>query len=202
MPEKKTMATGPLLRKAFYEKAGQSDREDFLRKYGLSDSLKTYVLGTGANGVNRHREVIDAFDRSGDRCQLLALCGKNEATLAELNRMKDRAKVPFVALPELSAPEMALVLRNADCLFARPGAGMTTEAIACGTPVVFDLSRGMMPQESNNLNFWKKRATNVVTTSRPSRLPELVTRRIPFIQVKMEKRPGKLLDALEGLVQG
>ena len=34
-------------------------------------------------------------------------------------------------------------------------AGMTTEAIACGTPVVFDLSRGMMPQESNNLNFWK-----------------------------------------------
>ena len=59
----------------------------------------------------------------------------------ELNRIKARTKVPFEALPELSAEEMALVLRNADCLFARPGAGMTTEAIACGTPVVFDLSQ-------------------------------------------------------------
>ena len=84
-----------LLGKAFYEKAGPGDRDDFLKKYGLSDSLKTYVLGTGANGVNRHREVIDAFERSGDRCQLLALCGKNEVTLAELNRIKARAKVPF-----------------------------------------------------------------------------------------------------------
>ena len=42
---------------------------------------------------------------------------------SELNRIKARAKVRFEALPELSASEMALVLRNADCLFARPGAG-------------------------------------------------------------------------------
>jgi processive 1,2-diacylglycerol beta-glucosyltransferase len=202
MPEQKTMVTGPLLRKPFYEKASQGERENFLKKYGLSNSLKTYVLGTGANGVNRHREVIDAFNRSDDRCQVLALCGKNEVTLTELKGIKDRSKVPFVALPELSAADMALVLRNADCLFARPGAGMTTEAIACGTPVVFDLSRGVMPQETNNLNFWKKRAANLMTTTRPSRLPELVTRRIPFIQVKMEKKPGKLLDALDGLVRG
>ena len=202
MPREKTKVTGPLLRKAFFGKAGPGDRDDFLNKYGLSDSLKTYVLGTGANGVNRHREVIDSFERSGDRCQLLALCGKNEATLAELNRIKDRTKVRFEALPELSAEEMALVLRNSDCLFARPGAGMTTEAIACGIPVVFDLSRGMMPQESNNLNFWKKRAPAVLSTTRPSRLPELVRQRVPFVQVEMGQKPDKLLDALEKLGQG
>ena len=130
------------------------------------------------------------------------LCGKNEATLAELNRIKDRTKVRFEALPELSAEEMALVLRNSDCLFACPGAGMTTEAIACGIPVVFDLSRGMMPQESNNLNFWKKRAPAVLSTTRPSRLPELVRQRVPFVQVEMGKKPDKLLDALEKLGQG
>ena len=201
MPRRKTLATGPLLRKPFYEKACQSDRDDFLDKFDLSNSLKTYVLGTGANGVNRHREVIDAFNRSDERCQVLALCGNNEGILAELNRMKERSKIPFVALPELSAREMALVLRNADCLFARPGAGMTTEAIACGTPLIFDLSRGMMPQESNNLNFWKNRASSLVTTCRPSRLPELVTKPIPNIQVKMGNEPKKLLDALEGLVR-
>ena len=202
MPEEKTMVTGPLLRKPFYENAGPSDRENFLSKYGLSNSLKTYVLGTGANGVNRHREVIEAFNRSDNRCQLLALCGKNEGTLNTLKQMKTSSKVPFVALPELSAAEMAHVLRNTDCLFARPGAGMTTEAIACGTPMVFDLSRGVMPQESNNLNFWKKRSVNILTTSRPSRLPELVTRNNSSIQIKMEKKPGKLLKALEGLIRG
>jgi hypothetical protein len=59
----------------------------------------------------------------------------------------------------------------------------------------------MMPQESNNLNFWKKRASSLVTTCRPSRLPELVTKPIPNIQVKMGNEPKKLLDALEGLVR-
>ena len=78
---------------------------------------------------------------------------------------------------------------------------MTTEAIACGTPVVFDLSRGMMPQESNNLNFWKKRAAK---REHQSTVAIAGTRkaRVPFIQVKMGKKPGPLLDALEGLGQG
>ena len=198
MPKEKTMVTGPLLRKPFYQSNVQPGRAEFLSEYGLSDQ-STYVLGTGANGVNRHREVIDAFNRTDPQCQLLALCGKNKATLGELERIKDRSKVPFVFLPEQSARDMAMILRHADCLFARPGAGMTTEAIACGTPVIFDVSRGIMPQETNNLNFWKKHAPSLITTTRPSRLPELVTRKVPSVRISMDTAPRKLLDALDQL---
>jgi processive 1,2-diacylglycerol beta-glucosyltransferase len=201
MPKEKTLVTGPLLRKPFYQSDEQPGRAEFLAGYGLSDQLKTYVLGTGANGVNRHREVIDAFNRTDPQCQLLALCGKNTTTLNELERIKARSKVPFVPLPEQSARDMAMILRHADCLFARPGAGMTTEAIACGTPVIFDVSRGVMPQETNNLNYWKKHAPSLVTTARPSRLPELVTRKLPSVRISMDAAPRKLLDALSQLSQ-
>ena len=114
--------------------------------------------------------------------------------------MKKSSRVPFVALPEVSAQDMALILRHADCLFARPGAGMTTEAVACGTPVVFDLSRGVMPQETNNLNFWKKRASSVLSTPNPSRLPELADGEVPSVKIEMGSDPGKLLDALRKLL--
>ena len=198
MPVDKTLVTGPLLRKAFYQRADEGEKQIFLQRYGLSSEVRTYVLGTGANGVNRHRQVIEAFNRSDDQCQLLALCGKNESTLADLKGIKG-GHVPFVALPELGADEMAEVLRNADCLFARPGAGMTTEAIACGTPMIFDLSRGVMPQETNNLNFWRSRSSSIVSTARPRRLPKLVTKEIPVVNLEMDRSPRKLLDTLSQL---
>lgn len=199
MPQDKTLVAGPLLRKAFYKSAKQPTRSEFLTEYGLSNKLKTYVLGTGANGVNRHRDVIDAFNKADHQCQLLALCGRNKVTFDELDSLKGRSKVRFLPLQEQSSRDMAMILRHADCLFARPGAGMTTEAIACGTPVIFDISRGIMPQETNNLNYWKKHAPSIVTTIRPSRLPELVTRRIPSIRISMDTAPRKLLDALDQL---
>lgn len=200
MPEDKTLVAGPLLRQPFYQSVEQPGRAEFIAQYGLSENLKTYVLGTGANGVNRHREVIDAFNRSEVACQLLALCGKNERTLEELESIKGHSKVPLVPLPKQSACDMAMILRHADCLFARPGAGMTTEAIACGTPVIFDVSRGVMPQETNNLNFWKKRAPSLLKTARPSRLPELVAREIPAVRIRMDSGPRKLLSTLDQLV--
>ena len=70
------------------------------------------------------------------------------------------------ALPELSARKWPL-FSGYGLPVRRPGAGMTTEAIACGTPVVFDLSRDDT-QESNNLNT-EKTGYDVVSTCRPSR---------------------------------
>ena len=50
---------------------------------------------------------------------------------------------------------MVFFLKVCDFFFTRPGAGSTTEAVACGTPIIFDVSGGIMPQEKNNLNFGK-----------------------------------------------
>jgi hypothetical protein len=58
-----------------------------------------------------------------------------------------------------------------------------------------------MPQETNNLNFWKKHAPSLITTARPSRLPELVTKEIPSVRISMDIGPRKLLEALAQLSQ-
>ena len=61
--------------------------------------------------------------------------------------------LPF---PRLDGNAMVKLLKVSNWILARPGAGLTTEAIVTGCPVIFDLSGGTMPQEKNNLNFWKK----------------------------------------------
>ena len=42
---------------------------------------------------------------------------------------------------------MTFLMRNAICCIGRPGAGLTAEAIASGTPMIFDVIGGVMPQE-------------------------------------------------------
>ena len=37
------------------------NKEEILKKFGLDDKLPIYVLGTGANGVNRHLPVIEGI---------------------------------------------------------------------------------------------------------------------------------------------
>ena len=75
----------------------------------------------------------------------------------------------MIPLLTVNDQEMALFLREAKFLFARPGAGTTTEAVVCGTPMIFDLSRGVMPQEINNLNFWKSRNSKIIKTNKPKK---------------------------------
>ena len=66
-------------------------------------------------------------------------------------------------------------------------------ALACGTPMVFDLSRGVMPQESNNLNFWKSRGEGVLTMKEPNLLPNVLGQKIPRIRIELPSSPSELI---------
>ena len=83
-------------------------------------------------------------------------------------------KVSILPLPTIPADEIAPLLRSATMLFARPGAGTTSEAIACGTPLLFDVSRGIMPQEQNNLSFWRKRTGGLASTKNATDVPRFL----------------------------
>jgi UDP-N-acetylglucosamine:LPS N-acetylglucosamine transferase len=94
---------------------------------------------------------------------------------------------------------MALFLREAKFLFARPGAGTTTEAVVCGTPMIFDLSRGVMPQEVNNLNFWEIRNSKIIKTNKPKNVRQYIAQDIPSIKIEIDSTPKRLLNSLEML---
>ena len=175
MPEDKVYEAGLLLRPAFFEKPkAKADANLLRKKWDLDPKLPLLVLGTGANGVNRHLPVAIATRALGEAAQIVALCGENQKTMRWLETMGEHPKVPLCPLPTIPADEIAPLLRSATMLFARPGAGTTSEAIACGTPVLFDVSHGVMPQEQNNLSFWQKRTGRLLATKKAADVPRLL----------------------------
>lgn len=202
MPAYKCLVAGPLLRKAFYKKPSANPWECLRDAYRISPNLPIYLLGTGANGVNQHAKVVRSFEKMSKPCQLVALCGENERIFRSLSERPDHSVVRVLPLPTIGDTEMALFLRISQFLFARPGAGITTEAISCGCPVVFDTTGGIMPQEQNNLNFWKKYADQLVTCSNPHRLGSIVDelKTIPRVYFPLNESPAILLDAIKNLI--
>ena len=93
------------------------------------------------------------------------------------------------------------LLKIADWMLARPGAGLTTEAVVTGCPLIFDLSGGCMPQEKINLNFWKSRQGKVLNASSPEDVTKIIQSKepIPSLKIPVQVSPDLLLKALERL---
>ena len=202
MPEDKVFRAGLLLRKPFFGQLKPKKKElNFVRdKWDLDPARPILVLGTGANGVNRHLSVILSLRSRGEPVQVVALCGKNQKTMRWLETIGDHPKISLRSLPEIPADDMAPLLRSATLLYARPGAGTTSEAIACGTPMLFDVSRGVMPQEQNNLDFWKERTGQLFSTSKPSSVPRLLERSSQPLACALEETPLRFLGKLGQVV--
>ena len=201
IPEKKLFRAGFLLRPPFFRKLSPDEQANFVRrKWDIDPSRPLVVLGTGANGVNRHLKAVSPYRVLGKPGQVVALCGSNEGTLRALQALPDRLGFELRALPTIEAEDMAPLLRSADLLFARPGAGTTSEAIVCGTPMLFDVSGGIMPQEQNNLNLWEKRTGHCPITSDPTMVAEIAatgTRSVPYAS---DETPLRLLEKLHSIV--
>jgi len=201
MPKGKCFAVGPLLRKPFYQT--KNHHNEIRWKYKLQESLPVYLLGTGANGVNQHLSIVRAFKKVGICAQVVALCGGGAATLLKLQKEGGSGNLRLIALPKVGADEMVALLKISNWIFARPGAGLTTEAIVAGCPIIFDTSRGIMPQEYNNLNFWKKHASTVISCTSSRELVDVVLskREIPKVHFPVVHSPQILLDKMEDLIK-
>ncbi len=196
MPANKTQVVGPLLRKAFYGEISEQQKRSILSKHDISHNLPIFLLGTGANGVNRHLNVLHSLQKYNSDYQVVALCGKNDKIFNEILKIKDLFKFKIIPLRIIGDEAMALLLQSASFLFARPGAGTTTEAIVCGTPIIFDISRGVMPQEINNLNFWRNRSDSIVLCRNPKIINQLIEPRLPKIKIGIDSSPQVLINRL------
>jgi UDP-N-acetylglucosamine:LPS N-acetylglucosamine transferase len=197
MPVNKTLTVGPLLRKAFYRQSSEDFKNTVFNKYKISPDIPIFLLGTGANGVNRHIDVLNSLKNHHEKFQVIALCGSNLKIFTKIQEMKKNLKFNILPLKTIEDKEMALFLREAKFLFARPGAGTTTEALICGTPMIFDVSRGIMPQEFNNLNFWKLYSSEILCLKEPKNIYKFLGKPIPKIKINASSSPKVLLDHLE-----
>jgi processive 1,2-diacylglycerol beta-glucosyltransferase len=148
MPKEKTMVLGFLLRPEFYEapRGGERPREPH---------QFTLLLSASSRGANNHIAFLDALRRSRIEIEVKVLCGKSAATheqVAEWSRRNETSRVNIVP----SDTNMATLLRSVSAVVARPGVGMTSEAIMAGCPLLLNCLGGTMPQENLTMKFCRK----------------------------------------------
>jgi processive 1,2-diacylglycerol beta-glucosyltransferase len=199
MPVNKTLEVEPLLRTSFYKELTKQEKDAVLTKYDIQPTKPILLLGTGANGVNRHLEVLSSLSKLEHDFQVVALCGRNLEIYNKILLHKEKYDFKILPLQIINDYEMAILLETSKLFFTRPGAGSTTEAVVCGTPVIFDISGGIMPQERNNLNFWSRRSSELITIKNPMDISRYISTSIPRIKVELESSPNKLITHLEKL---
>jgi UDP-N-acetylglucosamine:LPS N-acetylglucosamine transferase len=138
-PSERLRCLGPLLYPPFHRGAAPEQ---------LPDGLPLLVLGTGANGANNHRRLLEQLLPFAGRLRVVALCGRRPAALEAITAWA--AQHPQLAVEALGfqGPEaMAELYRQAWAVVSRPGARTATEALAMGCPLIFNHYGLTMPQE-------------------------------------------------------
>ena len=154
MPEANASTAGFLLRPDFYE--GDHDPEERNRlledELSLNADLPTILLATGAVGANNHLSLLRCLEQRRCKLQVIALCGHDSALFNKVQQWGERAEYVEVR-PLARREDMRRLIRSVDLLMARPGTGTTSEAIICGTPIIFNGIGGVMPQEYLTVKF-------------------------------------------------
>ncbi len=95
---------------------------------------------------------------------------------------------------------MSILLRNALWLLCRPGAGLAAEALATGAPVIFNLCGGVMPQESNNLNYWRHQRGGFHAIRKAREAKKIFRQAICSIHQKADPKP-QILDLIRRIAE-
>lgn len=158
MPPASSHVGGFLLRPQFFQQQQmEHSREQFLgEELGLDPEAFTILLSTGAVGANNHIALLRSIESRRRPVQAVVLCGNRASSLRAVSDWGAIAKhVSVKALPRRE--DMARIIRSVDLLVARPGTGTTSEAILCGTPLLFNCIGGVMPQEFLTVKFARQR---------------------------------------------
>ena len=130
-------------------------RKNFIKNTLQLDPHKPILLlSTGANSANNHLKILKALNKQSVNIQVVALCGKNSATNKTLQDFSKSC--PQLSLCTLAYwDDMSTLMQSVDIIFARPGTGTTSEAIATNCPIIFNGIGGVMPQEHITLKYFR-----------------------------------------------
>ena len=195
MPKSKCHVMGPLLRSHFYEMPADTQVKEFILKYDFSLDDDIVLLGTGANGVQNHIKASKSLLNNSFRGQIAALCSSKRIK-SQLTQMAQHSGLMIKPLSILDSREMSILTYMSSWIYGRPGAGLTTESLVANKPMIFDINGGLMPQEENNLNFWRENCQSLTIARRPEELGLLSDKILPPFRNRKQFSPRKILDRL------
>ncbi len=157
-PRERVLATsGMILRPRFYDLI-TLNREVERKRLGLDPALPTGVVLFGGQGSKVMIEIAKRVGRSGQKVQLIFICGRNEELAAKLRSLK--LDIPFHVVGFTS--EVPSFMYISDFLIGKPGPGSISEAIQMGIPVIIERNAWTLPQERFNADWVLEKQVGVV----------------------------------------
>lgn len=127
--------------------SAKQNKEEALKKLGLSAKKRTVLLMSGSMGYGHIESTVKALDSVPLDFQIVVVCGNNETAKKRIEAM-DLSK-PSIILGYVDYVNM--LMDAADCIITKPGGLTTSEALAKGLPmIIVDPIPG---QEDRNTEF-------------------------------------------------
>lgn len=152
--------SGMILNPAFYEPLSV-DRAKERAALGLQPHIPTGLVLFGGEGSDEMVKIADALNRSGQRLQLIMLCGKNEKVAAQL-RESERSIPMFV---EGFTRRIPFYMELADFFIGKPGPGSISEALAKRLPVIVRKNAWTLAHERFNADWVEEQGVGIVVRS-------------------------------------
>ena len=165
VPREKLIDSGMPVKQAFYQ---DTDKAAAKAELGLPVDHQHLLVMCGSIGCGPIKELTeDLLIRLTPEQELTIVCGANEELFAKLERH-------FAHDPRIHIHGMVdyvpLLIHSADLFLTKPGGLSTSEAAACGVPMLLmDTVAGC---EGHNLNFFLRQGI-AVTADTPKHLADL-----------------------------
>ena len=165
VPREKLIDSGMPVKQAFYQ---DTDKAAAKAELGLPADHQHLLVMCGSIGCGPIKELTeDLLIRLTSEQDLTIVCGANEELFAQLERH-------FAHDPRIHIHGMVdyvpLLIHSADLFLTKPGGLSTSEAAACGVPMLLmDTVAGC---EGHNLNFFLRQGI-AVTADTPKHLADL-----------------------------
>ncbi len=174
-------------------------------KLGLRPDLFTVFLATGGNGANNHLALLPALLRHAERCQVIAICGRDKDVFHEL--LHWRAEHPELNFYiEGYSENVHLLMQCSDVIVTRGGTTTCAKALHFRCPIIFNAFGGIMPQESLTWKFFHNgaRSEKIESTADFTGIinnwmevaSSYTAYRELFVRLRYEENPTDVIDEL------
>jgi processive 1,2-diacylglycerol beta-glucosyltransferase len=113
----------------------EEDRTAVAQRLGLDPQRFTVLLISGGLGTGPMAALVKAFLHLSEKLQLIVVCGKNQALLHTLERL--RPTIPHKLILYGFTHSVHTLMSVADVVVTKPGGLTCAEALAKGLPMVF-----------------------------------------------------------------
>lgn len=148
IPRKRIYLLGMPIHPKFAQPENRS-REEIRAALGIIPALPAILIVGGGEGAGGLAAAVEAICTADLRAQLVVIAGRNEHLRADLERLRNRPRMPVHVFGFVE--NMPDLMHAAEILVTKAGPGTICEAMACDLPMV--LTGAVPGQEEGNIDF-------------------------------------------------